>query len=168
MTTKNAVRTFRLLALASLAATPALAASVPSALRGDWTSGYVSSGLPAPIEYFDTASGKFADASGTLRSLRINADGTYQSRDLMTITTYGCTSKVYVQVEGQVRFSGAQVTFVPKTSYSAGYTCSPSKMYEKRGHVQPSTKGWRLDTSSGRPVLVLTTPDGGASRYDHR
>ncbi|PYE49397.1 hypothetical protein [Deinococcus yavapaiensis] len=168
MTTNTTVRAFHLLALVTLASTSALAATVPNALRGDWTSGYVSSGLPAPVEYFDTATGKFSDASGTLRSLKINADGTYESRDLMTITTYGCTSKIFVQVEGQVRFTNDEVTFVPKTSYSAGYTCSPSKTYEKRNHVQPSTKGWRIDTSSGRPVLVLTAPDGGASRYDHR
>lgn len=168
MNSNVTVRTLHLLALTSAFCASSLAASVPTSLLGNWTSGYVSSGLPAPVEYFDPASGRFSDASGTLRSLRLNADGTYESRDLMTVTTYGCTSKVYVQVEGEVRFSGNEVTFVPKSSYAAGYTCSPSKVYEKRGHVQVSKKAWRVDTSSGRPVLVLSSADGGSARYDHR
>lgn len=145
-----------------------LAAPLPASLTRQWTSGYSSAGLPAPMEYYNPQTGRFSDASGVLRSLKLNADGTYESVDLMTVTTTGCTSKVFVHARGKVILNGTVIEFLPQDSLSAGYTCTPSRAYEKRGQVSASKKHWHIDSSSGKPVLVLSTPGGGTSRYDFR
>lgn len=138
------------------------AASVPATLAGEWTSGSIS-----PVEYYDPAAGKWADASGTSSILRIRPDGTYEQTDLLSVTTYGCTSKLLMRQEGAVKVQGAQVTFAPKTSRAVGYMCSPGKTYEKRNHVQGRTVSWTVQ-NDGKKVLRLTNEEGGSTAYDGR
>lgn len=145
--------------LIALALPAAAAQSVPAALQGEWSSGYIS-----PVEYYNPSTGKFADASGTNSSLVIRADGSYEQTGLLSVTTYGCTSKVFVQEKGNVRVQGGAVTFTPKTSRAVGYMCSPSKVYEKRDHVAPHTEAWNVDGN----VLRLAKDGGGSTAYDRR
>lgn len=155
-------RVASLLTTFSLGLSTAQAATVPTTLAGEWTSGYIS-----PIEYYDPSSGKWADASGTSSILRIRPDGTYEETGLLSVTTYGCTSKLLVRQEGAVKVQGNQVTFTPKTSRAVGYMCSPSKTYEKRNHVQARTVTWTVEKGS-KTVLRLTSDGGGSTAYDRR
>lgn len=74
------------------AASPAASGTLPAELRGEWHSGRLS-----PVEYYNVATGKWAEASGTSIILKLNANLTYERTGLFVVTTYGCTSKLLVQ-----------------------------------------------------------------------
>ena len=105
---------------------------LPTELRGEWHNGRIS-----PIEYYNTATGKWAEASGTSVILKMNANSTYERTGLMVVTTYNCTSKLLVQEKGTVKAIGATLTFTPTTSSATGYTCTPDKVSTQKNHVKP-------------------------------
>lgn len=127
------------------AASPAASGTLPAELRGEWNSGRIS-----PIEYYNVATGKWAEASGTSIILKMNANLTYERTGLLVVTTYGCTSKLLVQEKGRVAVNGSALTFTPTTSSSTGYTCSPGKVSSSKNNVKPYTER----------ALVKVNPDG--------
>ncbi|PYE55412.1 hypothetical protein [Deinococcus yavapaiensis] len=130
--------------------------ALPGELRGEWNNGRIS-----PIEYYNTATGKWAEASGTSVILKMNANMTYERTGLLVVTTYGCTSKLLVHEQGKIAQNGATLTFTPTTSSSTGYTCTPSKIYTKTDAVKPySARAIVRVEADGRHVLTLADTDG--------
>lgn len=135
---------------------PAASGTLPTELRGEWHSGAVS-----PVEYYNVATGKWAEASGTSIILKLNANLTYERTGLLVVTTYGCTSKLLVQEKGKVAVNGAALTFTPTTSSSTGYTCSPSKVSSAKNNVRPYTGRALVKVeASGQHVLSLASGSG--------
>lgn len=135
---------------------PAAPTGLSADLRGEWHSGAVS-----PVEYYNTATGKWAEASGTSVILRMKADFTYERTGLLVVTTYGCTSKLLVQEKGRVTVNGAALTFTPTTSSSTGYTCSPSKVSSAKNNVKPYTERALVKVNTdGQHVLSLSSGSG--------
>lgn len=127
-------------------------AKVPASLQGEWHYGVV-----ANIDYYDPATDKWTEGGGTSEVIKIAADGAYERTGLMVVTTYGCTSKLFVRDTGTVAVEGERVTFKPGvTNFSKGYTCTPSKIYEKQNAVAAKTYPWSVEGN----ILVL-----GGSRY---
>ncbi|PYE53792.1 hypothetical protein [Deinococcus yavapaiensis] len=125
-------------------------------LRGEWHSGRLS-----PIEYYNTATGKWAEASGTSVILKLRDDLSYERTGLLVVTTYGCTSKLLVQEKGKVTQNGSMLTFTPTTSSAVGYTCTPSKTSTQKNHVKPYTERALVKIeSNGQHVLSLTSGSG--------
>lgn len=139
------------------AKTASSTAKIEASILGEWTSGSVSM-----LEYQNLATGQWTSGGGTSTLLKLNANGTYAKTGLLVITTYSCTSKVFVQEEGTVVQKGNQLNFTPSKSKSMGYTCSPSNSFEENGKVKPSSATFSLDNSG---VLSLTSGDG-TTRYN--
>ncbi len=134
-------------------APPAPAASTVSPeLGGEWHSGRIS-----PVEYYNTATGKWAEASGTSVILKFGPNFTYERTGLMVVTTYGCTSKLLVQEKGKVAQNGNTLTFTPSSSAATGYTCSASKVSSAKDHVKPYSEQYQVRTEpNGQRVLSLS------------
>lgn len=140
-----------LLSTITVCGSAALAAPPPAALQGEWHYGSVSM-----IDYYNPATNGWTSGGGTSEILKIAPDGSYERTGLLEITTYGCTSKVFVHDKGTVRVEGNKITFQPgATNFSKGYTCTPSKIYEKQNAVQTKTYTWRVEQSNGYTNLSL-------------
>ncbi len=149
---KNALTFARRTPSAGQAATTAL----PAELRGEWNSGRI-----APTEYYNAATGKWAEASGTSVILKLRPDATYERTGLLVVTTYNCTSKLLVQEQGRVAFSGDTLSFTPTTSASTGYTCSPGKVSRATNTVKPYRERVNVRVNAdGQRVLSLTSASG--------
>ncbi|GEM44503.1 hypothetical protein [Deinococcus cellulosilyticus] len=126
-----------------------------SNLQGEWYSGTVS-----PMEYYNVTTGLWTNASGTSTILKLNGDGTYMKTGLLTISTFGCNSKLFVQEQGKVAQSGNQLNFTPTSSLSQGYTCSPDHSYKQENTAKPSSVKYSLEQREYGLTLSLTTADG--------
>lgn len=131
-----------------------------SNLQGEWYSGSVS-----PMEYYNSVTGLWSNASGTSTLLKLNEDGTYQKTGLLVITTYSCTSKVFVQEQGKVVQSGNQLNFTPSSSLSQGYTCTPDHSYKQENTAKPSAVQYSLEQREYGLTLSLTNADGSSTVY---
>lgn len=130
-------------------------------LRGEWHSGNVS-----PVEYYNTATGKWAEASGTSVILKLHANSTYERTGLLVVTTYGCTSKLLVQEQGSVKPNGATLTFTPATSSATGYTCTPGKVSTQKNHIKPYSERATVTVDArGQQTLSLAS-GGGETRFN--
>ncbi|GGO26198.1 hypothetical protein [Deinococcus humi] len=126
--------------------------NVSAFLHGEWHNGAVS-----PTEYYNTATGKWAEASGTSQILRFGPNFTYERTGLTVVTTYGCTSKLLVTEKGKVRDSNNELTFTPTTSSATGYTCTPGKVSTAKNHIKPYGALWRVRVeTNGQHTLELT------------
>lgn len=133
--------------------TPPPPSDITAFLRGEWHNGAVS-----PIEYYNTATGKWAEASGTSIILKFGPNFTYERTGLTVVTTYGCTSKLLVTEKGKVTEKDNTLTFTPTTSAATGYTCTPGKVSTARNHIKPYGGLWRVRVEpNGQHTLILTT-----------
>ncbi|GGJ39531.1 hypothetical protein [Deinococcus roseus] len=130
-------------------------------LQGEWYSGTIS-----PMEYYNSVTGLWTHASGTSTLLKMNADGSYTKTGLLVITTFSCTSKVFVQEEGKVVESGEKLTFTPSKSLSQGYTCSPSNSYEQRDTAKPSTVTFSLENPGSAKTVLSLGNENGVTRFN--
>ncbi|MBB6099257.1 hypothetical protein HNR42_002695 [Deinobacterium chartae] len=133
---------------------PPVADEALGAIAGRWHTGSLSG-----VNYYDPATGRWSDASGTSQILTLRADGTYEEVGYLSVTTYSCTSKLFVEEKGNLTRHGNRLTFTPKSSRAWGYTCSPSNAYEQRDHIKP----WSRDYVAGGGTLTLTDPEDGGS-----
>lgn len=130
--------------------------------RGEWHSGKVS-----PVEYYNTATGKWAEASGTSVILKLHANSTYERTGLLVVTTYGCTSKLLVQEKGSVKPNGATLTFTPATSSATGYTCTPGKVSTQKNHIKPYSERATV-TVDARGQQIMSLASGGGETLFNR
>lgn len=129
---------------------------LPPGLLGEWHSGRIS-----PSEYYNTATGKWAEASGTGVILKLHANSTYERTGLLVATTYGCTSKLLVQEQGTVRADGTTLTFTPTTSSATGSTCTPGRVSAQKNHIRPySEQALAKVDARGQPTLSLVSNSG--------
>ncbi|HEX2865057.1 MAG TPA: hypothetical protein VHN99_10850 [Deinococcales bacterium] len=133
--------------------------SIPKAMQGEWDYGQVYG-----TDYYDPSTGKWADASGTSDVLKLTADGKYEEVGLMSITTYSCTSKLFVHEIGTVTLTADRMTRTPRRTYVTGYSCSPAHSYTKDtpASVKEDTYKLGLD-DGGQPLLTLGDPSGESS-----
>lgn len=129
---------------------------IAAELRGEWHSGRVS-----PVEYYNAATGQWAEASGTSVILKIAPNATYERSGLTVVTTYGCTSKLLVTEKGTVKQNGTSLTFTPTTSAATGYTCSPDRKSSAKNNVKPYTEQYGVQVQpDGQHVLALKSGGG--------
>lgn len=136
--------------------------SVPNQLQGEWLYGRISS-----IQYENQFTGRPAPANGSSDRFKVSPNGDYQRVRLLQITTYGCSSYLFIQEKGKVTINGQKFTFQPAQSYLKGQQCSAAKTYERRNTAKVETYAWSLETNdSNQQVLLLDTEDGkGRAHY---
>lgn len=127
--------------------------ALPAELQGEWHYGYIS-----PIQYYDSTSNQYAEASGTSMILKLGANGTFTRSGITVITTGNCTSKILLNESGTVDLEGNLLTLIPKTSYAKGYQCSPSHSFENRTPTT-SVNTWKVTGSGAQAVLALGKPN---------
>ena len=158
------IRTVTQTTLALALVSPALAAPngspVGAPMLGSWLYGRLS-----PIEYYDRTSDRWMDASGATEIVTFGADGRYERTRLLSLTTYGCTSKLYIYEKGTVKIEGDRITYRPTEGVNKGYTCTPSNRWETR-KINPETWVFRFEKdSNGADVMVLQNLKGDAEAH---
>lgn len=151
------------LALASWSGLASAASSLPSVMLGSWLYGRLS-----PIEYYDRATNKWQDASGASEIVTYRADGSYERTRLLSLTTYGCTSKLFIYERGTVKIDGSRLTYQPREGVNKGYTCTPSNSWNT-SKINPETYTFHFEkNTAGKDVLVLQGKESEAhyGRYD--
>ena len=108
-------------------------------LVGEWYSGN-----PSVIQYVDPVTGQGAPTSGTGTYLVINADGSYREGGLMRVTTYSCTSEVFVDAYGTYRVAGNTLTLNQTGGRSWGHVCGGSP-YDRTLGAETITYTFRLN-----------------------
>lgn len=138
------------LALALVLPPVAWAAPVKPPLLGSWLYGTLSS-----IQYYDRTTNNWMDASGASEIVTFTADGHYERTRLLSLTTYSCTSKLFIYEKGTVKIAGNQLTYQPQEGVNKGYTCTPSNSWST-ARVNPETWTFRFEhNSNGQDVLVM-------------
>lgn len=146
------------------ALTSALAAQSSSTIRppmlGSWLYGALSS-----TEYYDRTTNKWQDASGASEIVTFLADGRYERTRLMSLTTYGCTSKIYFYEKGTVNVAGDKITYRPSEGVNKGYTCKPSNSWQTN-KINPETWFFQFEKdSNGADIMVLRNLKGDAEAH---
>ncbi|MDB5045435.1 MAG: hypothetical protein JWQ08_1485, partial [Deinococcus sp.] len=121
--------TLRLSLPLALVLTPVTSAAqsgpvIKAPMLGSWLYGRLS-----PIEYYDRTTNKWQDASGASEIVTFLPDGRYERTRLLSLTTYSCTSKLYIYEKGTVKLAGDQLTYRPQEGVNRGYTCTPSNSW---------------------------------------
>ncbi|PHJ55344.1 hypothetical protein VF14_35135 [Nostoc linckia z18] len=137
-------------------------AGVPTELQGEWRYGRISS-----IQYQDSYTGRPAAPNGSSDQFQLASNGNYQRRRLIQITTYNCSSNLYIEEKGKVKVESGLMTFQPSESVSQGQICNSGRTYSSRNSAKPETYQWSIQTNDyGQQVLVLETTDGqGKAHY---
>lgn len=166
-TNRNTVRPARLARLAlwgalalSLALPPSRAADAASSgLAGSWLYGSLGT-----VQYHNPLTNEWRNGRGASELLKINADGTYERSRFLTLTTYNCTSKLFITEKGTVKIEGDQLTYRPREGVNQGYTCTPSNGW-RTTQINPETWSFSFDRDAkGEKVLVLRKGEAEA-RY---
>lgn len=152
------------LALVLAVGSPVLAAptasAVPAPLLGRWLYGTLSS-----IEYYDRTTDRWQDASGASEIVTFSPGGRYERTRLLSLTTYSCTSKLFVYEKGTVTIEGNRLTYRPAEGVNKGYTCSPSNRWSTTD-LKPETWVFRLEKDGhGADILVLQNLKGDATAH---
>ncbi|PYE55191.1 hypothetical protein [Deinococcus yavapaiensis] len=164
---KPSLRRFFLLASlvtpVSLIGAASAAPAVPSVMVGSWLYGRLS-----PIEYYDRGTNKWQDASGASEIVTYRADGTYERTRLLSLTTFNCTSKLFIYEKGTVKIDGDRLTYQPREGVNKGYTCKPSNSWNTT-QINPETYTLHFEKNTvGKDVMVLRGKESEAhyGRYD--
>lgn len=149
------------LALTSAALAAPGGSPIQAPMLGSWLYGTLSS-----IEYYDRTTNKWQDASGASEIVTFTADGRYERTRLLSLTTYSCTSKLFIYEKGTVKLEGDRITYRPQEGVNKGYTCSPSNSWSTT-EIKPETWVFHFEKNgSGQDVLVLQNLGGDAqARY---
>ena len=124
-------------------------------LVGEWYSGN-----PSAIQYVDPNTGVGAPTSGTGTFLVINADGTYREGGILRVTTYSCTSEVFVDAYGRYSVSGNTLTLNQAGGRSWGNVCG-GDTYDRTLGAETITYTFRLNGDTleryrdGQPYDVM-------------
>lgn len=133
---------------------PALAATspLPAGLAGSWLFGSLGT-----LGYRDTLTGEWQNASSSGELVTIHADGRYERTRLLTMTTFSCTSKLFITEQGRVLVKGSQLTYQPSEGVNQGYSCSPANAW-KTTKINPESFRVALGTdAAGQPQLTLSS-----------
>ncbi|MBB6099258.1 hypothetical protein HNR42_002696 [Deinobacterium chartae] len=151
-------RTLTTILTVAIAGQAVAADSALQAIAGRWHTGTLGG-----IDYYDPATGRWSDTSGTSQILTLKPDGSYEQVGYLSISTgFACTSKLFVEEKGSVKREGKRLTFTPTTSRAWGYSCSPKNAYESKNHIKP----WSRDYAGGSGTLTLTdAKDGGVTTW---
>ncbi|RCJ26646.1 hypothetical protein A6S26_14735 [Nostoc sp. ATCC 43529] len=135
---------------------------VPTELQGEWRYGRIST-----IQYQDSYTGRPAAPNGSSDQFELASNGNYQRRRLIQITTYNCTSNLFIEEKGKVKVEAGRLIFQPSDSTSQGQICNSGRTYSSRNSAKPETYQWSIQTNDyGQQVLVLETTDGqGKAHY---
>ena len=137
---------------------------VPAALQGEWLYGRISS-----IQYYNPTTGAWAQPSGAGDRFKLEPNGQYERSRLLQMTTYGCSSSLFIWEKGTVRVTDKQISFQPADGAVKSQACGPSNTYQKKGPnaVKPETWNYTLTRNEyGQDVLVLERLDGqGRAHY---
>lgn len=87
-------------------------------LVGEWVHG-----SPSAIQYVDRYTGASAPTSGLGTFLHLEPDGTYREGGILRITTYSCTSQLFVDTHGTYRVSGSTLVLRQSGGRSWGSVC---------------------------------------------
>ncbi|MFC4454240.1 hypothetical protein [Deinococcus sonorensis] len=146
--------------MSSALAAPTASSPLPAPMLGSWLYGRLS-----PIEYYDRTSNKWMDASGATEIVTFAADGRYERTRLLSMTTYGCTSKLYIYEKGSVKIEGDRITYRPSEGMNKGYTCTPSNHWETTT-INPETWVFRLEKNqAGADIMVMRNLKGDAEAH---
>lgn len=160
----NRISIAAIVALSVSAAHALGGSSIPTALQGEWLYGRISS-----IQYYNPVTGAWAQPSGAGDRFKLEPNGNYERSRLLQLTTYGCSSMLFIWEKGTARVSEKQISFQPTDGAVKSQACSPSNSYQKKGPgaVKAETWNYRLERNeSGQDVLVLETLDGqGRAHY---
>ncbi|GGO31694.1 hypothetical protein GCM10008949_28080 [Deinococcus humi] len=138
------------LVFASAASATRAGAPIGPPMLGSWLYGTVSS-----TEYYDRTTNRWQDASGASEILTLTADGHYERTRLLTLTTYNCTSKLFIYEKGTARIEGNTISYQPQEGVNKGYTCTPSNSWNT-SKINPETWTFRFERqANGQDVLVL-------------
>ncbi|WP_045234995.1 hypothetical protein [Deinococcus pimensis] len=133
---------------------------LPSVMLGSWLYGTLSS-----VDYYDPASDRWMDSSGASEIVTFSGNGRYERTRLLSLTTYGCTSKLFIHEKGSVTIEGDRLTYRPSEGVNKGYTCSPSNSWNTT-QINPETWVFRFETTSnGQDQMVLQNVKGDAEAH---
>lgn len=118
------------------------------ALLGEWYHG-----SPSAIQYVDRYTGASAPTSGVGSFLHLNADGTYREGGVLRVTTYNCTSEVYVSAQGRYRVSGTTLVLDQEGGRSWGNVCG-GQTYNRVLEAESKAYAFELGQGAQGPTLT--------------
>ncbi|BDP43981.1 hypothetical protein DAETH_39500 (plasmid) [Deinococcus aetherius] len=149
---QNLARSALTLALTLIPAASAAQGGTPvrAPMLGSWLYGTLSS-----IDYYDRTTNRWMDASGASEIVTFFADGRYERTRLLSLTTYSCTSKLFIYEKGTVKIEGDKITYRPSEGVNKGYTCTPSNSWETK-KINPETWTFGFERNdAGQDVMVM-------------
>ncbi|SMB82901.1 hypothetical protein [Deinococcus hopiensis] len=157
----RAALTLAALPLASAAPAAQGGSPVTAPMLGSWVYGTLSS-----TDYYDPTTDRWQDASGATEIVTFMANGRYERTRLLSLTTYGCTSKLLIYEKGTVKIGGDRVTYRPQEGVNKGYTCRPSNGWSN-SEIHPETWTFRFERdSNGGDILVMQGQSGSVAHYN--
>lgn len=123
-------------------------------LTGKWRATSV-----AATQYKNSYTGAPAPRSGNSFFYQFLPDGTYQSNNLMQITTYGCTRSVYGEISGHFRVQGNHLSIEPARGTVRSQVCG-GHASEKADSLEPREYVFSIESTGGRETLVINGLDG--------
>jgi hypothetical protein len=154
------IRTTLALVLAGTGLAAPGGSAIQAPMLGSWLYGTLSS-----IEYYDRSTSKWQDASGASELVTFLPDGRYERTRLLSLTTFSCTSKLFIYEKGTVRIEGNTLTYRPKEGVNKGYTCTPSNSWSTT-RLKAETWTFSFERgSNGQDVLVLKGQADSAAHY---
>lgn len=136
---------------------------IPHELIGTWDNGSVSM-----LQRKDTITGATTPGRSSYFSYSFAADGTFQFTGLMQTTNYSCTTTLFNDKAGRVRFTSNTVTFTPTKNYWKNTSCVASQNSEKNHTLAEETYQWRTKTDEYGKRLICLSNDKGESCYRYK
>lgn len=140
-------------------ATARQTAEAPSSAESNVLAGKWRSTSVAATQYKNSYTGAPAPTSGHSFFYEFLPDGTYQSNNLMQITTYGCTSSIYGENSGHFRVRGDHLYIEPsrgtvKSQVCGGHASEKSDNLDRREYI------FHIEIIGGRETLAINGLDG--------
>jgi hypothetical protein len=110
-----------------------------SDLAGLWSTSSVSG-----ERYKSLATGELSDPSGTIIEYQISPNGTIKHVGYLSMTTYSCTTKLFISRTGRISIDGSRITF----DFAAGKRMFQGCGSAARNDTLPAerkTEGFRLE-----------------------
>lgn len=135
--------------------------TVPEGLAGRWFTGTLST-----IQYYDRNTGEFHDPSGSGFYYIFDERGSYETGAVIDSTVAGCTMRLLGREIGTVTLDAQRLTrhrAYVRTQLSND--CGHSGVSERGPAVEEGEWSVDVDAESGQPMLTITDPEFGPSRY---
>lgn len=109
-------------------------------LAGIWSTSSVSG-----ERYKSLVTGELSDPSGTIIEYEISPNGTIKHVGYLSMTTYSCTTKLFISRTGRISISGSNITFDFAPGKRMYQTCSKSASRNDTLPAERKTYPFRLE-----------------------